>query len=204
MNLFGIFCNKLLSARINVQTSFRREIRSITDRTNLSNCDFFHVLYLAILFSYICGNWIALYLLLEAQVSFSYLQTLEFCSCILTVILSIQFFTFYKVHWSTFEALKCNEIKNYERKLQSGVCHDCTAAWRRKSWIFIYSYLFNKSDGQNIVNECYCLLHLLSPNRSTNKMKENWLWLARKMTWKQAYLVETLHKIQGLGYRRVF
>lgn len=90
------------------------------------------------------------------------------------------FFTFYKVHWSTFEALKCNEIKNYERKLQSGVCHDCTVARRRKSWMFIYFYLFNKSDSRNI-NECYCLLHLLSPNRSTNKMKKNWLCLTRKM-----------------------
>lgn len=165
MNLFGIFCNKLLSARIDVQTSFRREIRSITDRTNLSNSDFFHVLYLAILFSYICGNWFALYLLLEAQVSFSHLRTLEFCSCILTVILSIQFFTFYKVHWSTFEALKCNEIKNYERKLQSGVCHDCTAARRRKSWIFIYFYLVNKNDSQNIINELLFTTSLITQSK---------------------------------------
>lgn len=51
---------------------------------------------------------------------------------------------------STFEALKCNEIKNYERRFQSGVCHDCTGARRRKSWIFIYSHLLNRDDSQNI------------------------------------------------------
>lgn len=97
----GNFLQQVLFARIDEQTSFRREIHSRTDRTNLSNCDFFHVLYLAIHFSYMCSNWFALYSFFKAQVSFSYLQTLEFCSCILTVILSIQFYNLW-VNWSTF------------------------------------------------------------------------------------------------------